>query len=289
MTGGFNILTWLRTLFQLARVSTLPTVWSNCLAAWFLSGGGPLEYLVAVCAGVSCFHVGGMCLNHACDASVDAQRRRQRPIPSGAIAVQTVLLMAVGWFMVGAIIMAAFGVSLAILSILLMASIILYYLTHNLLALAPVLLATTRFFIYLIAGAAAPGGISGLAVWSAIAVAMYMAGVGCFGRAGVVHVQREPFPVILMCAPIVLAGFANGAGYRWAALSLSVALIAWISWCLYFFFTRPQPSIRLARAGLVAGIILVDWLALGAGEMASILFPILFVMAVLLQRVDPAL
>lgn len=289
MTGGFDILTWWRTLFQLARFSTLPTVWSNCLAAWFLSGGGPLEYLIAVCAGVSCFHVGGMCLNHACDASVDAQRRRERPIPSGVIAVQTVLLMAVGWFMVGAIIMAAFGVSLAILSILLMASVILYYLTHNLLALAPVLLAASRFFIYLIAGAAAPGGISGLAVWSAMAAAMYMAGVGCFGRAGVTRVQREPLPILLMCAPIVLAGFANGTGYRWTAFLLCMALMAWIAWCLYFCFTRPQPSVRLARAGLLAGIILVDWLALGAGEMPSILFPVLFVAAILLQRVDPAL
>jgi hypothetical protein len=30
----------LRTLLVLGRVSNLPTVWSNCLAGWWLGGGG---------------------------------------------------------------------------------------------------------------------------------------------------------------------------------------------------------------------------------------------------------
>ena len=38
----------LRTLLILGRVSNLPTVWSDCLAAWWLGGGGNVWTLVCV-------------------------------------------------------------------------------------------------------------------------------------------------------------------------------------------------------------------------------------------------
>ncbi len=45
----------LRSLLILGRVSNLPTVWSNCLAGWLLSGGGGAIRFVLLCLGASAF------------------------------------------------------------------------------------------------------------------------------------------------------------------------------------------------------------------------------------------
>src|SRR5688572_33059243 len=75
-----------RTLLVLGRVSNLPTVWSNCLAGWWLAGGGNLVKFPLLVFGVTLLYVGGMYLNDAFDADFDRQHRKERPIPSGAIA-----------------------------------------------------------------------------------------------------------------------------------------------------------------------------------------------------------
>src|SRR4051794_6226316 len=78
----------LRTLLVLGRVSNLPTVWSNCLAGWWLGGGGKWSLLAWTCVGTSLLYVAGMFLNDAFDADFDRQHRSSRPIPSGAITLQ---------------------------------------------------------------------------------------------------------------------------------------------------------------------------------------------------------
>jgi len=50
----------LHTLLILGRVSNLPTVWSNCLAGWWLSGGGNFWKLALLLAGASALYTGGM-------------------------------------------------------------------------------------------------------------------------------------------------------------------------------------------------------------------------------------
>ena len=86
----------LRTLLVLGRVSNLPTVWSNCLAGWWLGGGGNLWKLPFLLLGVSALYTGGMFLNDAFDADFDRQRRPERPIPSGKIAAQLVWRIGLG-------------------------------------------------------------------------------------------------------------------------------------------------------------------------------------------------
>src|SRR5262249_53072219 len=72
-----------RTLLVLGRVSNLPTVWSNCLAAWLLAGGGPWSRLGLVALGSSFIYTGGMFLNDAFDIEFDRKHRPERPIISG--------------------------------------------------------------------------------------------------------------------------------------------------------------------------------------------------------------
>src|SRR5476649_222894 len=85
-----NLARQLRTLLILGRMSNLPTVWSNCLAGWWLSDGGNFWKLPLLLVGVSALYTGGMFLNDAFDADFDQQRRVSRPIPSGQISVETV-------------------------------------------------------------------------------------------------------------------------------------------------------------------------------------------------------
>ena len=89
-----------QTALRLGRVSNLPTVWTNALAGGVLGataarGTDPwwaaLSILLAALA-LSLFYVGGMWLNDAFDAEIDAEERAERPIPSGAIERQTVFL-----------------------------------------------------------------------------------------------------------------------------------------------------------------------------------------------------
>src|ERR1041385_5815117 len=87
----------LRTLLVLGRVSNLPTVWANCLAGWLLGGGGEWPRFGLLCTGATLLYVGGMFLNDAFDAEFDAEHRRGRPIPSGQIAQARVWQL--GWGM----------------------------------------------------------------------------------------------------------------------------------------------------------------------------------------------
>ena len=99
----------LHTLLILGRVSNLPTVWSNCLAGWWLSGGGNFWKLPFLLSGMSALYTGGMFLNDAFDADFDRQRRTSRPIPSGTISADTVWLLGWAWLALGILLPALFG------------------------------------------------------------------------------------------------------------------------------------------------------------------------------------
>ena len=88
-----NSVPQLRTLLILGRVSNLPTVWSNCLAGWWLGGGGNFWKLPFLLLGMSLLYTGGMFLNDAFDEEFDRQRRAERPIPTGKISRATRLAL----------------------------------------------------------------------------------------------------------------------------------------------------------------------------------------------------
>ncbi len=73
----------------------MPTVWSNCLAAWLLGGGGSVGRLWSLLLGGTLIYVGGMWLNDAVDAPFDREFRPERPIPSGKVSVADVWVGAV--------------------------------------------------------------------------------------------------------------------------------------------------------------------------------------------------
>ena len=84
----------LDTIVRLGRISNLPTVWTNALAGAVLATGGlpePSAILIA-CLALTLFYEGGMWLNDAFDAEIDARERANRPIPNREIARSKVFL-----------------------------------------------------------------------------------------------------------------------------------------------------------------------------------------------------
>ena len=73
--ADMNSVSQLRTLLVLGRVSNLPTVWSNCLAGWWLGGAGNFGKLPFLFLGMSLLYTGGMYLNDAFDEEFDRLRR----------------------------------------------------------------------------------------------------------------------------------------------------------------------------------------------------------------------
>src|ERR1051325_8209085 len=127
----------LRTLLLLGRVSNVPTVWSNCLAGWWLGGGGDWFRFGLLCLGATLVYIGGMYLNDAFDVEFDRQHRRERPIPSGAISERTVWRAGIAMLVIGTGCLAALGLKTAVFALFLGCCVILYDAAHKLITFSP--------------------------------------------------------------------------------------------------------------------------------------------------------
>src|ERR1035441_4725165 len=106
-----------RAFVILGRVSNLPTVWSNCLAAWLLAGGGPWLRFAILCLGSTLLYTGGVFLNDAFDVDFDGKYRPERPIPSGQISDRMVWILGCGFLGLGCLLLMSLGVAPAILAL----------------------------------------------------------------------------------------------------------------------------------------------------------------------------
>jgi hypothetical protein len=278
----------LRTLLVLGRVSNLPTVWSNCLAAWLLNGGGNWGVFGLLCVGATLLYVGGMFLNDAFDAGFDREYRRERPIPSGQISLADVcwfggLCLFLGWGLLFLI-----GNAVGGLALLLVAAIIWYDAIHKHTETAPFIMALCRLLLYLVAAAATARQIGAPAFWHGLALAAYIVGLSYLARE-----ENRPGPVSLI--PFVGVLIPLGANVwlnpqrnalAWLASS---ALLLWIIWCARELRRKPKPQLVRTITGLLAGIVLVDGAALPHLNFGvAICFLGLFMLARLLQRFVPA-
>jgi hypothetical protein len=279
-----------RTLLILGRVSNLPTVWSNCLAGWFLGGGGHPGVLLGLCAGATCLYLGGMFLNDAFDADFDRLHRRERPIPAGHVKLDAVWGWGFAWLGAGTVILVSLGNSTGTFAALLLFCILLYDAVHKLVSSAPVLMAACRFFLYLVAASAGVEGVTGLSLWGALALAVYVIGVSYLARHEQSRSGLPRWPALLLGAPLVLAILANTGEHRLHVFLLVFVVGLWLLRCLQPALAAQDLNVRRCVEGLLAGIVLVDLLALGgdAGPGLSLVFLGLFAAALILQRFVPA-
>jgi hypothetical protein len=285
--AGFNLF-FLRSFLSLGRVWYLPTIWSNCLAGWWLGGGGdsaPLPYLFG---GATCLALGGSFLKDVFDSTFDYQHRRWRPIPAGEVSRKTVAVFGCTWLVCGLAMLFLVGVPTGCAAVGLTFSMLAYDAGHRAVLFSPLVLGACRLCLYLLGASTGAEGFTGWAVWCGLGVALYSAGVkSLIPQAPGAPARR--WPVFLLAAPIVLAFFMNSDQFREAALLLSLVLALWVLRSLRHAWWSLEPNPGLTVSGLVAGVVFVDWLASVDGPRElSVVFIGLFVAALLFQRARPA-
>lgn len=276
-----------RALLLLGRVSNLPTVFSNCLAAFILGGAGEWHRLAFAIIGATLFYLGGMYLNDAWDAGFDKRFRKERPIPSGAIGEKIVWIIGSLQLATGLICFTLAKVPIS-LSLTLSSAILVYNALHKVVDYSPFLMALCRFVLFLCVASIGEKGITGASIWGAIALACYILGLSHLAKGESGENQKpNPLPCLLLAVPPLLAFLVHDGEYRFYGLTLIILYVAWMFHCLRKLWMNAVP-ITEAISGLLAGIILVDLLTLGLDNPNWILLAMLFVIALLCQRFVPA-
>lgn len=221
----------IKPFLDLCRISNLPTVWTNVLAAVVLSNT-PFSwsnYLI-LCASLSLFYSGGMCLNDLCDIEVDRVHKPFRPIPSGRLSIREAT-----WFTV-----AIFGLALSLLfltpyqkalyaGILLLLIILIYDHIHKKHPLTVVLIALCRLIVFIISAIAVSGTVGSGAFIAGFAQFVYILVLSLASRyeSSIKRKFSFPFmPTMLACISlldgVVMALLASPA---WLAAGLSGAVL----------------------------------------------------------------
>ena len=273
-------------LLKLGRVSNLPTVWTNVLAATVIAGGNWESWRTGVLMWtMSLFYVGGMYLNDYFDRKIDAHERPERPIPAGEISAATVRMFGFGMLGLGVVVMAAMGVVPASTGVLLALAIVLYDAFHKGNPGAPIIMGACRALVYCSAAAVAIGSVPSAIVIAALALLAYVAGLTYAARQESLDRVGNLWPLLLLFAPMLLALPALGQGLLPALVYL--ALIGCTAYAIYLLAARPMPGAVPRAVGLlIAGISLVDAAFLaGAGAVTPALAAMLgFPVTLLLQK-----
>ena len=276
----------------LARASNLPTVWSNCLAGWWLGGGTSIGEgwgrLVVLLAGASALYTAGMFLNDVFDEEFDARYRPVRPIVAGLVSRRAALTAAVALLVGGTALLGALGWRTLLLAVALDGLIVLYDWLHKRTAAGLALMAACRFLLYPLASSASvqPGG--GVAWGEGFLLAAYIFGLSCLARGEHLPGRRSPRWLWLLIALPVVCNAALVAHLQAAYLVVVAVPVLWLA-RVGLGKTVPFGGSRVGA--LLAGIVLVDLSAVVASTVALPWlgwFVILFALALVFQRFVPA-
>jgi 4-hydroxybenzoate polyprenyltransferase len=147
---------------ELARLSNLPTVASNCLAGAALgavgasAAGYPWCRVAIAAAGVGLMYIAGMILNDVCDLAVDRIERPARPLPSGRIERRHALGAAIVCLVAGMGLLWVNGIVAGWLGAVLAIYIVAYDVGHRRWAWMMAVMGACRGMVYLVAAAVWP-------------------------------------------------------------------------------------------------------------------------------------
>ena len=265
----------LRTHLELGRVSNLPTVWTNVLAAAVLSDAplapGPT---LAVLAALSAFYVAGMYLNDAMDATLDAVERPGRPIPSGRASVEEVTAWAVRLFVAGAVLLAAARATAPgsagsgdaawlLAGALLVGTIVLYDRAHKGNPYGPLLMGACRVLVYAVAALVLAGRLPLAVAGGAALVLAWLIGLTFAAKREGLGRVDELWPLALLALPLA-AGLA--AAVREPLVWLPLAALAGAAALAARRMRRGRgDDVRRAVGLMIAAISLVDAVLVARG------------------------
>ncbi len=258
----------LGTALRLGRVSNLPTVWTNTLAGAVLAGAGAFggEFALLLVA-FTLFYTGGMFLNDAFDAAIDARERPERPIPSGAVTRGEVFGWGFGQMAAGVVLLALVGVAPALAGLTLAVAITYYDWNHKTNPLSPVVMGLCRVLIYVGAGLAITLALPD-ALWIGAALLLcYLIGLTYVAKQENLERVENLWPLAFLAAPVAWGAWVSMAqpvtGLFWLAFT------GWMLVALWFLRRRRKGDIPRAVVSLIAGIALLDALLIaGSGSPA---------------------
>jgi len=257
----------LKTLLTLGRTSNLPTVWSNTLAGTVLSGAGCswAELLLLLAVG-SAFYEGGMFLNDAFDADIDAKERPNRPIPQGLVSRRAVSVIGYG-LLVGGLLLLGIGSWLrltqpggrALLSGLgTCGAILVYNRWHKGFAWSPIVMGACRAGLYLTAALAVSGTLRLEVVTGAGALWLYIVGLTHVARFETGSAVDRAWVGGFVLAPVFAFAPRVVEQRNWLAALCALLSCGWSLRSLGFALRGGAGRIPRAVLTLIAGVSLVD-------------------------------
>ncbi|WP_205470480.1 UbiA family prenyltransferase [Breoghania sp. L-A4] len=248
----------------LGRISNLPTVWTNALAGAVMVGSPATGPVVLAVLALTAFYIGGMWLNDAFDAEIDARERANRPIPNGEITRQAVFRGGFSLLLAGIVLAFPGGAAAGLVGLCLAGVILLYDWLHKRTVLSPVIMGATRFLSYILA-AVASGHITGDVLLSAFGLMAYTAGLTYAAKQEAYDRLDNAWPLLVLIAPLLYALWQ--ADNTPVALALWVGLIAVVGLALRRLFRRGSGDVPKAVITLIAGMALYDAVLIaGAGH-----------------------
>ncbi|NWA02739.1 UbiA family prenyltransferase [Pseudomonas gingeri] len=249
----------LRTWMTLGRVSNLPTVWTNTLAAVLLaSSAGALAspsslVWILLLVTLSLLYLAGMLLNDLLDADWDRRHRNPRPIPLGLVnrrqvGLATALLLLLATVAVGGLSRLIDEPVWLLGSVVLLAGFILAYnLLHKKYAHSVWLMGACRSALYITAAAslAAPPQ----PIWlCAVLLGTYISGLTYLARQEHRNQLLSRIPLLLMLSPLALAAYTDN-------LEFWLVLLFWLGWLGWNYRRHlANPAQRQVRAFIGAGL-----------------------------------
>jgi 4-hydroxybenzoate polyprenyltransferase len=215
-----------KAYLELCRVSNLPTVWTNVLAALLLTEGAFCrQQYTTLALALSLFYSGGMCLNDLCDAETDRLKRPSRPLPSGRVSPRGAWFLTALLFTTGLSLLATLPHPLALpAGIVLLLLIIAYDTLHDLLQLGIVLMAGCRLMLFVVTALGISGGVGRGLLFAGTLQFGYVLLISGIAR----HEKKRDKPYGMPVIPVMLAGISLLDGVVLALLVSPVWLVAGI-------------------------------------------------------------
>ncbi len=147
-----------------------------------------------------------------------------------------------------------------------------------------------RFWVYIIAGSATAGGLNGWSIFCGAALAFYVVGLSYVARRESFRGSLPHWPLIFLAAPILLALIMNSGRFLPPTLVVAAVLVGWVVTRVGTVLFARSTNASILVSNLLAGIVLVDWLAIApiAPGWLFLIFLGLFSLTLVLQQVVPA-
>lgn len=263
-----------RSWLELARISNLPTVWTNVTAAWLLAGGPWKDVrLVWLLIAGSLLYTGGMILNDAADAKHDREHKKERPIPQGRISLAAAWTVGLGMLLVGLPLAVGFAGAHWAVCLGLIAAILFYDFYHKPWPGAVWVMGSCRALLFLMAATAVQPSVTGPVITMALTLGAYIVGLTMVARmeakGASVSRARALFAKTLLYSPALVALFFWVSTANWKLISLLGDLTPLVPLPLILIFVamvvhatrvmkKGGPAIGQAVGILLAGVAVVD-------------------------------